>query len=195
VLTEIIQLQFIIEYATYSLDCWNGIFTMAPLNQLKGDGESWAWYKDILTLEDPKNQERLRRMSTGIWDILMSEDNTPVFDFLSHDLFSAVDRLAQDIVEHPAYFAASGTVIWDDFIRRYTGSLMDEFKKSVRDLKPLGGVDISRDTGLVRKLEWISHAHGKLHYAPILPLVTPNVLDCMAQAFGYIPHALTEVSV
>ena len=48
--------------------------------------------------------------------------------------------------------------------------------------------------GMPRKLEWIGMNHLDLHYAPVLPLVTPSVIVCLGQVFSQIPNALTEVS-
>lgn len=164
------------------------------LTAVDGAGsEHWLTYTGRTSDPDPSSQSRLQTISESAWDAVTSDGNNPFFDYLSQDLFTVIDMLAMDILQSTDYFAAAGTPIWDDLILKYFKQLPAKFKSHIQPESSTDTINITIKLALIRKLEWMSHHHGDLHYAPILPLVTPKVLDCISQAFQQIPNALTEV--
>jgi hypothetical protein len=190
-----IIIQCIIAYVNYSLDCWNAIFSPESLDEIDNTNSAvWDKYQSSSPDISPVDQRHRRIIADAVWNSLTDSENTPALDVLSPDVFAAVNQLTHNIVQSPDYFAATSTPTWNNLITEYTNDLLpaiEDYIKPSKSVKSTTKIKIA--VALPRKLDWISYNHGNLHYAPVLPLVTPKVLDCVAQAFQHIPNALTEV--
>lgn len=170
----------------YSLDCWQCILTSSPVNAI--EPEYWDNY---LTM-DSKSSSRPTLCIEG-WEAILSQKSSTWLDYTSKGLLKAVDKLADDMSMTPDYFSATGTKQWIDLMEAYNNSLKDVFDLHIEPLSPDDVTYLKLKLLVPHKLEWLAHSHFGLHYAPILPLLTPKTLDCITQAFQQMPNALTEV--
>lgn len=108
--------------------------------------------------------------------------------------FQSIDDLAKPLFADTTLFGITGDTDWNSLLNNYTtavkSTLITNIGKADRE-----GEDVTNvKQALPQKLEWILFNHQSLHYAPVLPLVTPKVIQYMAAIFDSFPHALLEVS-
>lgn len=138
-------------------------------------------------------RKRLQKIGQSAWDSFTSTHKPVNPIYVTKSLFSAVEGFATPILESPDYISANGSLSWDLLIADYNTSLVGIESLIVVDASTDNGDALKIRIGFDRKLEWMVFAHRDLHYAPLLPLVTPKVLECIAQAFQHIPNAILEV--
>jgi hypothetical protein len=163
---------------------------------IDGEGLSkWTTYETSFTSTDMPTRKRLQMIAQSAWDVFTSTNKpaSPAFPAsIYNPIFSAAEDFSKSIVESASYFAATGNPTWDSLIQKYKTSISTDLEPLIAGIKSIG-LDIN--LALDRKVEWMVFPHGGFHYAPLLPLVTPKVLDCVAQVFHQVPNALTEVSI
>jgi hypothetical protein len=116
-------------------------------------------------------------------------------DLLTIDMFSAVDNLADSFSSDLSHFAAIGTTQWHDLLKKYISDLSLILQDGLAKSKSVTGDHAEVKRRFSIKLEWITFDHREFYYAPLLPLITPKFLDCIAQVFHLVPNALLEVSI
>lgn len=181
----------------YSLDCWYRLFTPSVLNTIDGVGsEHWVTYSKVRNSDMSSSiDSTLQTICESGWDEFLSQGSTAALEYLSDELFNAVNTLAAGMSKSSDYFAASGTPIWDGLIVEYFRSLSTKLKSGIKTQGPDDKAHVTLKLALIRKLQWMTHKHNVHHYAPVLPLLTPNSLDSLTQMFEQIPNALTEVCI
>lgn len=187
-------IQFIVAYANYSLDCWWCLLSPVTLSSIDGAGmANWATYETSFTSTDMPTRKRLQKIAQSAWDSFTSTHEPANVAFISDSIFSAVDSFTKSILDSPSYFGAAGDPTWDSLIKTYNETMSTDLEPLIGEIDEVSSLDIK--LALDRKLEWMAFPHGGFHYAPPLPLVTPKVLDCVAQVFQQVPNALTEVRI
>lgn len=188
--------QFIIKYASYSLDQWSGLFSPTILYDVDGNNEEqWGKYQNACSSTTPTINKRHALTASSTWSSLTSSETTSLLNLLPNDVFSSIDALAADMLADVAHFCAVGDDTWDSHIKEYMLKFTSIMLTAFTNINSSTPERAMLKSGILRKLEWISFNHGEYHYAPVLPLITPNVLICIAQAFQLIPNALAEVSI
>lgn len=157
--------------------------------------EFWTTYSTAAHNPDISDADTLQTICETGWQGFLSEDQSPAFDYLSDDFFKSINSLGTDMLNSVEYFAATNTTTWDSLVKEYFDSLRTKVKTNVKplDAKDKSNIATNIKIAFVRKLQWMSFAHGSTHYAPFLPLITPSVLNCIEQVFQQIPKALLEV--
>lgn len=170
----------------YSLDCWQCIFTSSPVTAIEPE----YWNRYLATDSKPSSR---RTLCIEGWEAVLSQKNSPWLDYISKGLFKAVDELANDMSMTPDYFSATGTKKWTNLMEAYNKGLEEVLDLYIEPLSDKDNAYLQLKLLVPHKLEWLAYSHFGLHYAPILPLLTPKTLDCITQAFQQMPNALTEV--
>lgn len=189
------SIQLIIAYINYSIDCWQGLFTTDPLRGIgDSDGKTWSWYKGAVETASEADELQLQVVSETAWASLTARENEAVWSLLPDKMFWEVEGLAKDMLDLPAHFSAAGDKTWDRILTEYIDGLRSTMQAEIPIAEGVNDADMAIQINLPAKLDWLTFNHRNLHFPPILPLVTPGVMDCIVQAFQHIPNALSEVN-
>jgi hypothetical protein len=157
------------------------------------DKDSWRAY--LKGYDKPEDLHHVKAITTSTWSSMMGEDEERHLDMLSADAFEELEKLGEEMVAKSMYFCATDEEVWKEWMEKYKVSLTSILTGTIMRKQSTTQDIANVKKGLARKIEWYLFDHQSNHYAPVLPLITPSILECLGQALEACLHAIREVCI
>jgi hypothetical protein len=150
----------------------------------------------MLASDDAKVHKKAKKIASGNWMALVTGSDAFQPDYFADEVWTIVEMTTtkafndvQDAMFHR-----------DD--EGYTAALQGYITDMKRELAmALDRVNAETDAAqtikdeFVAKFKWYLYDHGDLHYAPVIPVLTPCMVTVIANVLEQVPKAITEVSL
>jgi hypothetical protein len=153
-------------------------------------------YRKMLASDDPKVRKKAKKIASGNWMALVTGSNAFQAGYFADEVWTIVEmtttKAFNDVQDAMFHIDDEG----------YTTALQGYIKDMRRELTmALNRVNAENDAAqiikdkFIAKFKWYLYDHGDLHYAPVIPLLTPCMVTVIANVLERVPKALTEVGV
>jgi hypothetical protein len=157
------------------------------------DEDSWRAY--LKGYNKPEHVPHVKGMTTSMWSSMMGEDEERHLDMLLGEAFEELERLGEEMVTKSMYFCTTDEEVWKDWMGKYKVSLTSILTGMIMRKQSTTQDIANVKKGLARKIKWYLFDHQANHYAPVLPLITPSILECLGQVLQACSNAIGEVCI
>ncbi|KAF7782913.1 hypothetical protein Agabi119p4_2289 [Agaricus bisporus var. burnettii] len=179
------------EVIHYNLDILEFCFSPQAPEEFD-ESQTTPYYSHCADPGAAKSQ-KYEEVSVSTWSLV----TTPVPEFyptiLDEDFWKASDTRQREVFGPLVKVMFHvGEVKYSKAFNQYIKDTLKEHQTALMKARLKEQPQRTTKQVLLDKLRWCFFDHRRYHYAPVMPLLSPSVIDCLAQVFETIPRAIQE---